>query len=354
MSQPLYIEQVTKRYGTFTAIDQVSIAIKKGEFFTLLGPSGCGKTTLLRMIAGFNTIEAGTIRFGDMVINSIPAYRRNAGMVFQNYAIFPHLSVFDNIAYGLKARNYSNEDIDREVEEVLGLVKMSEYKNRQPSQLSGGQQQRIALARAIVIKPDVLLMDEPLSNLDAKLRIEMRSVIKKIQQNLDITTVYVTHDQEEALAMSDRIAVMNLGTVQQIGNPLEIYTRPQNTFVSNFIGISSFLPCSVTKNTVSLYGHTFEMKLKKSYTGDAVLAVRPEEATLSLTDNEGIPGKVLFATFLGDYINYEIGLADDVIIQVNEYLKEGLAIKQVGDGVNITFEKKRVNLFTSDGKESLV
>lgn len=354
MSQPLFVEQVTKRYGNFTAIDQVSIAIEQGEFFTLLGPSGCGKTTLLRMIAGFNTIEAGIIRFGDVVINSIPAYRRNAGMVFQNYAIFPHLSVYDNIAYGLKARNYTKEQIDKEVEEVLGLVKMSEYKNRQPSQLSGGQQQRIALARAIVIKPDVLLMDEPLSNLDAKLRIEMRSVIKKIQQNLNITTVYVTHDQEEALAMSDRIAVMNLGTVQQIGNPLEIYTRPKNTFVSNFIGISSFLPCSVAKNIVSLFGHSFEIKLKSSYSGEAVLAVRPEEIILSLSDNGGIAGKVQFATFLGDYINYEIALADDTIIQVNEYLKEGLAIKHVGDAVYVTFEKKRVNLFTSDGKESLV
>jgi len=178
MSQPLFIEEVTKRYGDFTAIDRVSISIEKGEFFTLLGPSGCGKTTLLRMIAGFNSIEAGTIRFGQTVINSIPAYKRNAGMVFQNYAIFPHLSVYDNVAYGLKARGYSKADIEKDVEEVLGLVKMSEYKDRQPSQLSGGQQQRIALARAIVIKPDVLLMDEPLSNLDAKLRIEMRSVIK--------------------------------------------------------------------------------------------------------------------------------------------------------------------------------
>lgn len=354
MSQPLFIEEVTKRYGDFTAIDKVSIAIKKGEFFTLLGPSGCGKTTLLRMIAGFNTIEAGTIRFGQTVINSIPAYRRNAGMVFQNYAIFPHLSVFDNVAYGLKARGYSKADIEKDVEEVLGLVKMSEYKDRQPSQLSGGQQQRIALARAIVIKPDVLLMDEPLSNLDAKLRIEMRSVIKKIQQNLNITTVYVTHDQEEALAMSDRIAVMNLGTVQQVDNPLDIYTRPQNTFVSNFIGISSFLPCSVVGNAVSLLGHTFAMKLKKQYTGEAILAVRPEEVSLSITNKNGIVGKVQFATFLGDFINYEVVLGDDIVIQVNEYLKEGLAIKRVGDIVYVTFDEKSVNLFKADGKESLV
>ena len=227
MSQPLMIEQVTKRYGDFVAIDDVSIAIEQGEFFTLLGPSGCGKTTLLRMIAGFNTIEAGEIKFGSTVINNIPAHKRNTGMVFQNYAIFPHLSVFDNVAYGLKARGHSAKEIEQEVDEVLSLVRMKEYKDRQPSQLSGGQQQRVAIARAIVIKPDVLLMDEPLSNLDAKLRVEMRTVIKKIQQNLGITTVYVTHDQEEALAISDRIAVMNLGI--HIG-PLDIYTRPALRF----------------------------------------------------------------------------------------------------------------------------
>lgn len=354
MSQPLFIEEVTKRYGDFTAIDRVSISIDKGEFFTLLGPSGCGKTTLLRMIAGFNSIEAGTIRFGQTVINSIPAYKRNAGMVFQNYAIFPHLSVYDNVAYGLKARGYLKAEIEKDVEEVLGLVKMSEYKDRQPSQLSGGQQQRIALARAIVIKPDVLLMDEPLSNLDAKLRIEMRSVIKKIQQNLNITTVYVTHDQEEALAMSDRIAVMNLGTVQQIGTPLQIYTRPQNSFVSNFIGISSFLSCSVAGNTVSLLGHAFDMKLARAYTGNAMLAVRPEEATLKTIENGGVAGRVQFATFLGDFINYEIELGGDCVLQVNEYLKEGLPIKKAGDKVWVTFDRKSVNLFTADGKESLV
>ena len=231
---------------------------------------------------------------------------------------------------------------------------MSEYKDRQPSQLSGGQQQRIALARAIVIKPDVLLMDEPLSNLDAKLRIEMRSVIKKIQQNLNITTVYVTHDQEEALAMSDRIAVMNLGTVQQIGTPLQIYTRPQNSFVSNFIGISSFLSCSVAGNTVSLLGHAFDMKLARAYTGNAVLAVRPEEATLKTIENGGVAGRVQFATFLGDFINYEIELGGDCVLQVNEYLKEGLPIKKTGDKVWVTFDRKSVNLFTADGKESLV
>jgi len=280
MSQPLSILNVTKRYGDFTAIKNVSIRIKEGEFFTLLGPSGCGKTTLLRMIAGFNTIEDGEIKFGSTVVNPIPAHRRNTGMVFQNYAIFPHLSVYDNVAYGLKARNLSKQEISHQVEEVLDLVKMREYKERQPSKLSGGQQQRIALARAIVIKPEVLLMDEPLSNLDAKLRVEMRLVIKKIQKNLNITTVYVTHDQEEALAISDRIAVMNLGTIQQIGDPPSIYTRPQNTFVSNFIGTSTFIKSNVRSTSIELLGSSFDFTLKKLYEGEAILAIRPEEVNI--------------------------------------------------------------------------
>lgn len=358
MSQPLMIDQVTKRYGDFVAIDDVSIAIEQGEFFTLLGPSGCGKTTLLRMIAGFNTIEAGEIKFGSTVINNIPAHKRNTGMVFQNYAIFPHLSVFDNVAYGLKARGHSAKEIEQEVDEVLSLVRMKEYKDRQPSQLSGGQQQRIALARAIVIKPDVLLMDEPLSNLDAKLRVEMRTVIKKIQQNLGITTVYVTHDQEEALAISDRIAVMNLGTIQQIGSPLDIYTRPRNSFVSNFIGVSSFLPCEVStskgESLVNVYGHTFPMKLSKAYNGKGILAIRPEEVTLNEASVDGVASTIQFATFLGDFINYEVVLGDDTIIQVNEYLKEGLAIKHPGDAVTLTFDAAAVNLFDLEGKESLL
>lgn len=358
MSQPLMIERVTKRYGDFVAIDDVSIAIKQGEFFTLLGPSGCGKTTLLRMIAGFNTIEAGEIKFGTTIINNIPAHKRNTGMVFQNYAIFPHLSVFDNVAYGLKARGHSTKEIEQEVDEVLSLVRMKEYKDRQPSQLSGGQQQRIALARAIAIKPDVLLMDEPLSNLDAKLRVEMRTVIKKIQQNLGITTVYVTHDQEEALAISDRIAVMNLGTIQQVGSPLEIYTRPRNSFVSNFIGVSSFLPCEVASNegnsAINVYGHTFSMLLSRAYSGKAILAIRPEEVTLNEPRVDGIAGTIQFATFLGDFINYEVALNSDTIIQVNEYLKEGLAIKHPGDLVKLTFDSSKVNLFDPEGKESLL
>lgn len=354
MSQPLSIKEVVKKYGDFTAIDEVSLDIQTGEFFTLLGPSGCGKTTLLRMIAGFNTIESGQIAFGKQVINKIPAHQRNTGMVFQNYAIFPHLSVYDNIAYGLKARKFSAKEIDQKVGEVLDLVRMSEYKNRQPSQLSGGQQQRIALARAIVIQPEVLLMDEPLSNLDAKLRVEMRSVIKKIQKNLNITTVYVTHDQEEALAISDRIAVMNLGTIQQLGTPLEIYTRPSNTFVADFIGTSSFIDVTIKDSKVLLGSYSFPAALKHPYHGQAILAVRPEESFLSLEENEGLKATINFATFLGDFINYEVLLESGETIQVNEYLKEGGTIKSAGDQVYVTFDTEKVNIFDLSTKESLI
>ena len=201
MSKTITIDHVDKFYGSFQAIKDVSLSIEEGEFFTLLGPSGCGKTTLLRMIAGFNTIEKGEIRFGDTVINHVPTYKRNIGMVFQSYAIFPHLTVQQNVAYGLKARKVPKDELNARVEKAMKLTQIDQFAKRQPQQLSGGQQQRVALSRAIVIEPDLLLMDEPLSNLDAKLRVEMRTAIREIQRELNITTIYVTHDQEEALAV---------------------------------------------------------------------------------------------------------------------------------------------------------
>ena len=275
-------------------------------------------------------------------------------MVFQNYAIFPHLSVFENVAYGLKARNLSKQEIKRQVEEVLELVKMEEYIQRQPSKLSGGQQQRVALARAIVIKPEVLLMDEPLSNLDAKLRVEMRSVIKKIQQSLGITTIYVTHDQEEALAISDRMAVMNLGTIQQIGDPLTIYTRPKNTFVSNFIGTSTFLPCTVRESFIQVFDSSFAMNLERPFTGKAILAIRPEEVRMVEQKDGILQGEIQFVTFLGDFINYEVSLKDKTTLQVNEYIKDTPSIRKIRDKVGLTFDTARINLFTEDGEESLL
>ena len=219
----------------------VTITIKEGELFTLLGPSGCGKTTLLRMIAGFNTIEGGDFYFNDKRINDMDPGKRGIGMVFQNYAIFPNMSVRKNVEFGLKYKKMSKEEMQAATDKFLKLVHVDEYADRMPDRLSGGQQQRVALARALVIQPDVLLMDEPLSNLDAKLRVEMRTVIKEIQKQVGITTVYVTHDQEEAMAISDRIAVLSAGTIHHCGEPKNIYQRPADLFVATFIGKSNLL-----------------------------------------------------------------------------------------------------------------
>ena len=245
MNVGIKIEHAVKKYGNFTAIPDLSLDIRSGEFFTLLGPSGCGKTTLLRMIAGFNSIEGGDFYFGDRRINDLDPAKRNIGMVFQNYAIFPHLTVRKNVEFGLKNRKLPKDEIHSKADKFMELMKISEYADRLPEKLSGGQQQRVALARALAIEPDVLLMDEPLSNLDAKLRVEMRTVIKDIQNRLGITTVYVTHDQEEAMAVSDRIAVMSEGVIQQIGTPKALYQRPVNRFVATFIGRSNVMPAKI-------------------------------------------------------------------------------------------------------------
>ncbi|MCR4817981.1 MAG: ABC transporter ATP-binding protein, partial [Fretibacterium sp.] len=245
MSVGIDIENVVKKYGSNTVINGLSLRIEPGEFFTLLGPSGCGKTTLLRMIIGFNSVEGGDISVDGRRINDIPPSQRNMGMVFQNYAVFPHMSVRENVAFGLKMRRVPNKEARRRVDEILRMTKIEDYADRMPAALSGGQQQRVALARAIVIQPEVLLMDEPLSNLDAKLRVEMRNAIKRIQRQIAITTVYVTHDQEEALAVSDRIAVMDGGVIQQVDTPRTIYQRPANIFVSTFIGLSNLFEGTV-------------------------------------------------------------------------------------------------------------
>jgi len=235
------LENITKVYGSVVAVDRVTLEIESGELFTLLGPSGCGKTTTLRIIAGFEVPEEGKIYFDDEDVTFLKPYRRNTAMVFQNYALWPHMTVFDNIAYGLRIKKLPQEEIRRRVKWALELVKLEGLENRYPLQLSGGQQQRVALARALVVEPRVLLLDEPLSNLDAKLRIEMREEIKKLQRKLGITTVYVTHDQLEAMSISDRIAVMNKGKVLQYGPPRQVYFRPTSLFVADFLGRSNIL-----------------------------------------------------------------------------------------------------------------
>ncbi len=241
MAVAITFERVTKSFGELRAVDDVSLTIAPGELFFLLGPSGCGKTTLLRSVAGFYTPEAGAIRIGERDVTRLPPHQRDAGMVFQSYALWPHMTVRENVAFGLEMRKVAREERDRRVTEAIALVRMDERADHKPNQLSGGQQQRVALARALVIRPQCLLLDEPLSNLDAKLRLEMRTEIRRICKDAGLTAIYVTHDQKEALSVADRLAVMRDGRVQQLGRPQDVYLRPANRFVANFIGETNFV-----------------------------------------------------------------------------------------------------------------
>ncbi|RDU23212.1 ABC transporter ATP-binding protein [Anaerosacchariphilus polymeriproducens] len=365
MSNSINIGNVVKKYGELTIIPNLSVQIKNGEFFTLLGPSGCGKTTLLRMIAGFNSIEGGEIKFDDMIINNISAHKRNIGMVFQNYAIFPHLTVRQNVEYGLKIRKIPKAEMKKKVDEILETVKISDYQDRLPEKLSGGQQQRVALARAIVIHPSVLLMDEPLSNLDAKLRVEMRSAIRDAQKKVGITTVYVTHDQEEALAISDRIAVMNQGVIQQVGTPEEIYARPNNVFVSTFIGHSNLFYGKVGRDSNSTYveftnGYKI---LLDNLSQDCkagmkvIISVRPEEFSIA---NDGLKVKIKNRTFLGKHTNYELDFSDSMIIpnqpsiEYSQDLGQSTKTYEAGEMLSLKPNAYKINVFTEDGQKSLI
>jgi len=304
------LEGVTKKFKDVVAVNDVSLVIEDGELFTLLGPSGCGKTTLLRCVAGFYLPERGRILFDDLDVTNVPPNLRETGMVFQNYALWPHMSIFDNVAYGLKIRKMEKQHIEEKVNDILDLVKLKGLSERYPYQLSGGQQQRVALARALVIEPKVLLLDEPLSNLDAKLRIEMRNEISRIQKRLDITTIYVTHDQEEALAISDRLTVIDMGIIQQVGAPVDIYSHPSNYFVADFIGECNLIPGKVTGLDDYVELETKIGKLKGVYENDvsslkigqeAYAAIRPEHFELqkATEDDNHVSGKVKYSQYFG-------------------------------------------------------
>jgi iron(III) transport system ATP-binding protein len=312
--------------GEVRAVDDVSIDITQGQFVTLLGPSGCGKTTTLRLIAGFEFPTHGAIVLDGRPIDELPPNKRDMAMVFQSYAIFPHLNVFENIAYGLKIKKLSSGDIRRKVADVLALTELHGLENRAPNQLSGGQQQRVALARALVMEPKVLLFDEPLSNLDAKLRVSMRSEIRRIQQELGITSVYVTHDQDEAMVLSDQIVVMHQGKVQQAGGAVEIYRRPANRFVADFIGRANFLPVEVLGRA----GDKWQLRLQglelaapaadgAQHGTGAVLLVRPESLRLSPRQSPGdisLPATVARTSYLGSLAEYEIDLGGQRLVVV--------------------------------------
>ncbi|HNS01326.1 MAG TPA: ABC transporter ATP-binding protein [Anaerolineae bacterium] len=309
--------------GEVTAVHDVNVSIEKGEFVTLLGPSGCGKTTTLRLIAGFEFPSQGRIVLDGQEINELPPNRRDMAMVFQSYAIFPHLNVYENIAYGLKIRKLSSDQIKRQVARVLELTELGGLEQRAPNQLSGGQQQRVALARALVMEPKVLLMDEPLSNLDAKLREQMRTEIREIQQRLGITSVYVTHDQVEAMSLSDRVVVMNLGRVEQIDPPQNVYRKPKTAFVANFIGRTNFVPATVAAveegalRVDALAGAlTVSQPETPRRVGDrATLVVRPD--AIRLTEEAGqFAGVVKRSTYLGSQVEYEVDVAGQVLIVV--------------------------------------
>lgn len=301
------ITGLRKLYGDVVALSDISLTIPSGAFYTLLGPSGCGKTTLLRTIAGFHSQNSGQIKVDGQSIENLPAHKRDVAMVFQDYAVFPHLSVRDNIAFGLKQRRVSSADIKTRVDEVLEVVQLGHLAERMPHELSGGQQQRVGLARAIVVRPKVLLMDEPLSNLDAKLRVDLRAELRRIQRDLGVTTVYVTHDQEEALAMSDTVCVMYGGVIQQAAGPLDIYLRPANKFVATFVGANNFLALRSdgTKHVLVSGGQDVSDRIKGTPSGALTCAVRPESFVVTTDDGQAndddivIPVSIREISFIG-------------------------------------------------------
>jgi iron(III) transport system ATP-binding protein len=351
------IGTLSVRYDSKRIIDALSLDIAQGAFFTLLGPSGCGKTTLLRAVAGFVPVEAGHIRFAGTDVTHLPAHKRNIGMVFQDYALFPDKTVYDNVAYGLRARRKSEADINRMVGEALERVSLSAFADRYPAALSGGQRQRVALVRALVITPDVLLMDEPLSNLDAKLRHQVRDTIMELQRESGITTIFVTHDQDEALAMSDRIGVMMEGRLEQVGTPAEIYRAPRTGYVANFIGAANCLPVTVMGRVdvnamlaVDVGGVRLSARASAPLqAGAATLVLRPEDIALSREGGPGtgrLEGTVIGRQFLGARTSYAVALPGGQRVSVDMHGVEHDRFA-MGDAVSLTFDPAKALVVAS-------
>lgn len=359
-SSRLQLNNLTKDFGqrgeTITAVDNVTLSIEPGEFITLLGPSGCGKTTTLRMIAGFETPTSGEILLDDSDVSRLTPDKRPMGMVFQSYALFPHMSVYENVAYGLKTKKMPDDQVKKEVAEVLAIMSLEKLANRAPNQLSGGQQQRVALARAMVMKPKVLLFDEPLSNLDAKLRAQMRIEIRQLQQRLGITSIFVTHDQDEAMSISDRIVVMRNSKIEQVGTPAEIYLKPKSVFVADFVGRSNFLAVSNISASgsgrakVNLNGSDFEVGASAEAIGSsaAVLLVRPESIKVERSERSGnSTGKITQVIFYGEHVEYAIETPmGELIAVVSNPIYD--AIVPVGTIAKYSFDQNRAWLVSSD------
>ena len=353
----LVLNRVSKYYGDFCAVDDLSLTVPDGSFFALLGPSGCGKTTTLRMIAGLEEPTQGTIQIGQTDITTEKPYRRNVNTVFQNYALFPHLSIFENVAFGLRRRGI--KDVKEEVEKALNLVELGHLSQRKPGQLSGGQQQRIAVARAIVNRPEVLLLDEPLGALDLKLRRQMQIELKRIQMEVGITFIHVTHDQEEAMTMADTIAVMNQGKIEQMGSATDLYEAPKTAFVANFLGQCNLIKGKIQsraggKAVVTAKSHTFEVPLSRVSTeSDSVLlGVRPEKLRL---DDKGVNSikecVVIDRSFIGTSTQYLVRAPWDQEIVVFEQNDEGLHDLRVGDKVSIEWDAEHT--FALDGAQDI-
>jgi multiple sugar transport system ATP-binding protein len=352
-------DHVWKKYGEVVAVNDLNLEIQDGEFMVLVGPSGCGKTTSLRMIAGLEEITQGDLRIGDRIVNNVPPKDRDIAMVFQSYALYPHMSVYDNMAFGLKLRKRPKADIDRRVKEAAGMLSLEPLLNRKPRELSGGQRQRVALGRAIVREPAVFLMDEPLSNLDAKLRVETRANIARLHQRLKVTTVYVTHDQVEAMTMGQRIAVMSDARLQQVGTPQSLYDEPINKFVAGFIGSPSmnFLPVTATGegDNVTLTGAGLSIALPADFKGQvsgasAIMGIRPEHLDLVATGPSGtIQGQADVVEYLGneELIHVSAGGADIVAVIGSEHRV------RPGDALTLQVPLDKIHLFDAETGLSL-
>jgi spermidine/putrescine ABC transporter ATP-binding subunit len=357
----VHLVDLRKAYGDFRAVDGVSLDVQPGEFLTLLGPSGSGKTTTLLMIAGFVLPDSGDIRINDASVVRQPPHRRNVGMVFQNYALFPHMTVAENIAYPLSVRGWDRRRIAERVAWALGLVRLDGAGPRYPRQLSGGQQQRVALVRALVFEPAVLLMDEPLGALDRKLRLQMQIEIKRLQERLGFTTVYVTHDQEEALILSDRIAVMNHGRVVQVGAPPELYNRPVSYFVADFVGDSNFLAGTVAETGPdhAIVATAGGLRLAVPGAGAPTrgarvrVSLRPEKVGLEPAAHPGgIPGTVEEAVYMGEVIRYAVRVSETETVLVKVQTKHGAPVHGPGDAVTLLWRPEDARVFAGEEEEA--